>query len=175
MNDKRLSKALSGYLRHWAKDEGLPIDSDGWVSISELVEAIDGNISRADIKQVVSNDSKGRYEIRDNKVRAVYGHSIEDVVITNENTENIPDTLYHGTISKNVESILIEGVQPMNRNTVQLSDSIKTAEIVASRHGHDTAVLEIAADRMLSHGREIADRNGTYVTEEVPPQYIHKL
>jgi putative RNA 2'-phosphotransferase len=175
MNEKRLSKALSGYLRHWANDEGLPIDSDGWVPISELIEAIDGNVSRADIEQIVSNDEKGRYEISDNKVRAVYGHSIEDVVITDGNRENIPDTLYHGTISKNVESILIEGIQPMNRNTVQLSDSIETAEIVASRHGRDTIVLRVAADRMLSDGRDIADRSGTYVTKEVPPQYVQKL
>lgn len=71
------------------------------------------------VAAVASMDSKGRYEVDGNYIRAVYGHSV-DVAIQSGDTapSAIPETLYHGTAEGNLDAILTDGLRPMSRQKV---------------------------------------------------------
>ena len=114
----RLEKHLSYLLRH-SKDE-IEIDKNGWVDIDEILEKV--NIPVDTLYAVVKNSSKKRFSINEDntKIRANQGHSIDVDVELREMTP--PKKLYHGTAKRFLESILKDGLLPMKRQHVHLSE-----------------------------------------------------
>ncbi|MDY6764693.1 MAG: RNA 2'-phosphotransferase [Halobacteria archaeon] len=174
---KRLSKFMSGCLRHFPHDAGLSMDEKGWVSYDELVSVVVEKYPWVDpehIEAVIETDPKGRFERDDRRVRASYGHSV-DVDLEKEETV-VPDKLYHGTDPENLDSIMEEGLLPMERQEVHLSETIDDALTVGSRHTHEPVVLEVDARGMSEDGWDIVKRGReTYTTDVVPPRYISIL
>lgn len=85
----------------------------------------------------------------------------------------MPDTLYHGTAPRNLESIRAEGLQPMSRQQVHLSGTRRTARAVGERHTAEPVVLAVDAATMLADGYRIAKPGReTYTTDVVPPTYL---
>ncbi|TYL40009.1 RNA 2'-phosphotransferase [Natronococcus pandeyae] len=181
---RRLSKFTSGALRHFPDDAGLELDDRGWTEYDALVDAVGRKYEWATgehVAAVIATDPKGRFErtrgdaagnrTDTDLVRAAYGHSVD---ISLEPTESpVPDELYHGTAPENVASILGEGLQPMSRQHVHLSESREEARRVANRHTGDPVILIIDAAGMLADGNRIAKRGTeTYTTDRVPPEYI---
>ena len=175
---RQLSKYMSGALRHFPDDAGLPLDGAGWTPRPELVDAVESKYGWADretVDAVVATDPKGRFE-RDpgsdgDRVRAAYGHSV-DVTIEAEGGP-VPETLYHGTAPRNVDAIMAEGLRPMGRQRVHLSADVEAATEVGSRHADDPVVLAVDAASMARDGHDIAKRGeATYTTEHVPPAYL---
>ncbi|MEY7851932.1 RNA 2'-phosphotransferase [Natrarchaeobius sp. A-rgal3] len=178
---RRLSKFTSGALRHFPDDAGLELDERGWTGYDDLVSAIDRTYDWASarhLEAVIETDPKGRFEWtgngadgeteRNDRVRAAYGHSVD---VSLEPTDApVPDELYHGTDSGNLESIRTEGLRPMSRQHVHLSASPEAAREVGRRHASDTVVLVVDAARMLADGHRITKRGReTYTTDAVPP------
>lgn len=171
---------LSGFatwaLRHAPDEAGINVDSHGWADVHELVDAAREDHEWATVEllaAVVSVNSKGRFEVDGNRIRAVYGHSI-DVTVQDTGDSDIPKTLYHGTPTDNLSQIMSDGLKPMNRNEVHLTDSLETARDVGERHSEDIAVLEVDADN-LSERFDIEKRgNDTYTVDEVPTAFISK-
>ena len=80
----KLSKLISGPLRHFSHEAGLLPDKEGWVHIKDLVGGIKEKwrnkesyawATEEHIKAVALLDPKGRFQIKGKKIRAVYGHS----------------------------------------------------------------------------------------------------
>ena len=170
----RLSKFLSGALRHFPSDAGLSLDEAGWTPYGDLLDAATGKYDWADeesVAVVVATDPKGRFERDGDRVRAAYGHSAD---VSLEPTDApVPDVLYHGTAPENVESILGEGLRPMGRQKVHLSASPASAREVGERHAADPTILRVDAAAMLSDGRRVTKRGrDTYTTDRVPPEYL---
>ncbi|MFC6723186.1 RNA 2'-phosphotransferase, partial [Halobium palmae] len=98
---ERLSKFLSGALRHFPDDAGLTLDGAGWAGFDALVDAASEKYDWADelsVEGVVDADPKGRFERRDDRIRAAYGHSVNvDIDVDTESAADAPDRLYHGT------------------------------------------------------------------------------
>lgn len=171
----RISKFLSFVLRHQPEAIDLELDSGGWARIDDLIEKT-GNSRRpltdALIREVVEKDDKQRYALSDDgqKVRARYGHSIEiDLEI---DPVEPPEILYHGTASRNLGPIHMNGIVRGGRQYVHLSPDIETATEVGRRHGNPV-VLEIMAREMHDDGtRFFLTENGIWLTDEVPPKYI---
>ncbi|MDS0259691.1 RNA 2'-phosphotransferase [Haloarcula sp. S1CR25-12] len=179
---RQLSKFVSGALRHFPDDAGLELDDAGWTPLPDLVDAVESKYhwpDRETVEAVLATDPKGRFE-RDpgfgtapDRVRAAYGHSVE--VDIEDDGGPVPETLYHGTAPRNVESITDEGLRPMSRQRVHLSASVETATDVGNRHAEDPVVLEVDAGAMERDGHDIAHRGeATYTTECVPPQYLSR-
>lgn len=62
--DIKLSKLLSWLLRHGAINEKLPINSDGYIDVNELLKYPKLNdYTIKDIKRIVNNDEKKRYSL----------------------------------------------------------------------------------------------------------------
>ncbi|AZH25798.1 RNA 2'-phosphotransferase [Haloplanus aerogenes] len=188
----RLSKFLSGALRHFPDDVGLSLDDRGWVAWADLVTVATDRYPWADeaaVAGVVATDPKGRFE-RDSeerrssgnrpeagdsdadtdRVRAAYGHS---VAVDLEPTDApVPDELYHGTTPDNVDAIRSEGLKPMSRQQVHLSASVEDAHAVGRRHAADPVVFEVDAAALLGEYRITKRGNETYTVDRVPPSYL---
>ena len=76
-----LSRVLSHALRHDPGHYGLELDPEGWVGLREVVAALRSRpgwepVGVADIEETLAAASKQRHEIRDGRIRAIYGHSL---------------------------------------------------------------------------------------------------
>ena len=197
----RLSKFVSGALRHFPDDAGLSLDEAGWTDRGELVAAVERKYDWADARHldaVVAADPKGRFETRGDGVRAAYGHSVDvdlDGGAPGANApgddadgtgaagggtpdadgdgDEVPDALYHGTDPANFDAILSEGLKPMGRQEVHLSATVADAREVGRRHAADPAVLTVDAAAMRDDGRRVSRRGeATYTADAVPPRYL---
>ena len=76
-NIKKISKFLSLLLRHKPQTIGLKLDANGWADIDEIIEKSKNiRLNRALIDEVVAQNDKQRFIIKDNRIRANQGHSI---------------------------------------------------------------------------------------------------
>ncbi len=173
MNLIKISKFLSLVLRHKPETIGISLDDEGWVDIEELLHACKKHgkkLSREELDLVVETNDKKRFAIRDGRIRANQGHSIN--VELNLKSLRPPDKLYHGTADKFMESIRHKGLLKQNRQYVHLSTEPATALNVGRRHGQP-AVLTVLADQMYEDGYEFfLSENGVWLTDHVPWSYI---
>ena len=185
---RRLSKFMSGALRHFPDDVGLDVDDRGWTAYDALVAAVDQQYDWATadhVAAVIATDPNGRFERTagtdasdadpgHDRVRAAYGHSINvDLAPTDS---PVPDELYHGTAPGNLDSIRTEGLRPMSRQQVHLSGSHEEALRVGRRYTADPIVLIVDTAGMLADGHRITKRGvDTYTTDRVPPAYLSSL
>ena len=124
LDRERLVSTMAFALRHDPAHFELALDDEGWTSFENLVIAIrferyewacvNESIVRAAIADM------DRFEIRDGKIRAVYGHSVELTKLPP--IETPPAILFHGTSADNVPSILERGILRMRRRFVHLSN-----------------------------------------------------
>ena len=169
----RTSKFLSYILRHKPESIGLSLDAEGWVDIDQLLLACrqsGRDLSFEQLLDIVENNDKQRFVIREGLIRANQGHSVS--ISLNLEELSPPDTLYHGTTTKTLDSIKGAGLLKMNRQHVHLSPDINTARKVGRRHGKPV-VLAVAAGRMNQEGFSFyLSENGVWLTDAVPWKYL---
>ena len=164
-NQVQESKRLAYLLRNSC----LP-NHNGWVSISVLIQEY--NFTAHELERIVFEDAKGRSEFSDDvlAVRALYGHSID--VDLELNPSLPPAILYHGTAVKYLERILKEGLKPLKRNYVHLSETTDMAQQVGARHGVPI-VLSVDAKSMVEDGYKFYKaQRGVWLVDCVPSKYI---
>ncbi len=175
-----LSHLMSALLRHIPHEAGLRLDEEGFVNIDELVKGIRERwrnrhlyqwVTRDHVIAVAMLDPRGRFEIRDNKIRATYGHSIP-VKIRYEEDRTVK-VLYHGTVRRNLQSIMEKGLVPGRRLFVHLTTRPDIAKEIGARHGADVVVLKIDADCVRKRGYKIYRASPViYLAKYVPPECI---
>jgi putative RNA 2'-phosphotransferase len=83
-----------------------------------------------------------------------------------------PETLYHGTASRFLDSIRAQGLRPGRRHHVHLSVDEATAVNVGQRHGKPV-IIEVRAGEMHRAGREFfLSENGVWLTGEIAPEFL---
>lgn len=171
-----VSKFLSYILRHQPEAIGLELDSEGWASIDALIAGAAGqgqHLDRQLIEAVVETSDKKRFALSADglRIRAVQGHSTAKVDIA-FSEKRPPDTLYHGTASRFLASILADGLTAQSRQYVHLSADRQVAIQVGQRYG-TPVVLEINALAMFEQGHQFfqAD-NGVWLTRQVAVEFI---
>ncbi len=177
VNYTQLSKEISYALRHAPWEYELELDSEGYVPVSQLLDAINSgkNYSRpiiaSDLTRIINTFDKKRFEIKGDNIRALYGHTIPMHIYKAPIAP--PDVLYHGTTHKAVDVILIEGLKPMRRQYVHLSVDIDTAVRVGSRRDSSPVILKIDAKKASSSGIVFYEGNDKVVLADfVPSEYI---
>jgi putative RNA 2'-phosphotransferase len=173
---RQLSGFMSGALRHFPSDVGLDLANEGWTRFDDFVAAVERKYQWAGhdaVEGIIVTDPKGRFERDNNRVRAVYGHSVDVHIDTDDGP--VPDTLYHGTAPRNLDAIREEGLRPMSRQQVHLSESLEEAETVGQRYTSDPVVLAVDVATMKDDDFRIEKRGeSTYTTDSVPPRYLHR-
>jgi putative RNA 2'-phosphotransferase len=174
-NNKKISKFLSLVLRHKPETIGLVLDDNGWAETQELLERLGKNNRKIDLKtleEVVANNDKKRFAFNADKtkIRASQGHSIE--VKLGYVPVEPPETLFHGTATRFLDSIQKQGLLKRNRHQVHLSQNVETASNVGSRHGK-VIVLKVKALEMYKAGFEFfISENKVWLTDHVPVEYL---
>ena len=77
---ERITRSLAFMLRHQPEAFDLEVDAFGWADLDEVVRALNERlgepVDRDDVFDAVEAGDRVRYEIRAQRVRALYGHSI---------------------------------------------------------------------------------------------------
>jgi len=135
---REISQSLSMLLRHTARDNGVPIDLQGWVALDHALEFINkvddddpwegGPVTADDIRAVVSDSDKQRFDIFEGEpvmIRASQGHSIKGVDPDLEPVclETIPLAV-HGTYEKAWQIIKQEGLNKMGLNLIHFAKDL---------------------------------------------------
>ncbi len=173
----KLSKTISHALRHQPWLYELELDDEGWVPLSHLQESLrcdnEGwkTITEDDIEKMIRASSKRRHEIRDGRIRAIYGHSIPSKLKRVAATP--PEILLHGTSPAVVDVIKTEGLQPMNRQNVHLSIDEATALEVGKRKSKEPVLLRVRSLEASENGVAFYEGNEkVWLADDIPPQFI---
>ena len=173
MDNITTSKRLSYWLRHHPEMIGIELDSEGWTDLGILIQKANEHgfpFTLELITETARTSDKQRFAIKDGKIRANQGHSVDvDIQFTKAMP---PDILYHGTALKVIDKILKEGLDKMKRHHVHLSDNKETARKVGQRHGK-AVVLQVDANEMVKDGIEFyKSENNVWLVDSVHRRYL---
>ena len=172
-----LSKTLGHALRHAPWEYELEMSEEGWVYLEHLIASLRlrpqwALLDRAVIEKTIAAVSQGRYEIKDNLIRAHYGHAEIVPKIVKEKGEP-PTILYHGTDESMLPSILQSGLQKGLRQYVHLSSTPEKALQIASRKGNKPVLLVISTEDLLKRGYSFYHGNEeVWLVDEVPADLV---
>lgn len=164
-------------LRHHPDEFGLTFDQEGWVSTDDLLAALRRRRSEwrqlqlSDLQAVIAQSEKKRYEIQDGKIRAYYGHSVAQKV---EREHSVPPSaLYHGTTPHAYKKIQKDGLKPMGRQYVHLSEDQETARQVALRRTDRPVILQVMARDASDAGIHFYSGNDkVWLADPILPAFI---
>ncbi len=176
LNDEqteRLGRFISGALRHFPDDLGLAMNQHGWVDVDVLCDVMSTRYKWANKEKlfsIIDSDEKGRYEVKGNKIRARYGHSVDVELDFPKNT--LPE-LYYGASREEVDILLEKGIKPIKQRYVHLSTTSEKAKEVASIHTEDPVLLVINAEEAQKDGITMLSATENIVlSEEIPAKYL---
>ena len=112
--------------------------------------------------------------MKNGKIRAFYGHSVPIKILKEEKIP--PDILYHGTARRFLESIRENGLLPLSRQYIHLSQDIETAENVGKRHDNKPCILIIDAKKAWDDGIKFYLGNErVWLADKIPIGYIKAM
>lgn len=177
LNLQDLSRAMSHALRHQPWLYELELDDEGWTTVSSLLSALQqkrskwARITSEDFHSVLRHSAKRRFEINDDKIRALYGHSVPQRLKKRISTP--PEFLFHGTDPAVLPRIMEFGLQPMNRQYVHLSTDTTTALEVGRRKSDKPTILEVNALEAHKTGVRFCEGNEiVWLADQVPVSFI---
>lgn len=162
----KISKFLSWLLRHGINDRKLDMDSEGFVSLDDVMKQSEmTEISIEDIQHVVDTNDKKRFTIEERTngeykkiyIRANQGHSkdIGDKI----NDENLLTLIkeplalcIHGTDMKSYHSIKKMGISPMKRKHIHFALSIGD-DVISGIRGSAKVLIYIDMDKAMKCGK----------------------
>ncbi len=166
-----VSKYMSYLLRH--EPENLEMDRQGFVGLEEFVRKIRERfqVDQRFIWDIVEKSGRKRFEIINNRIRALYGHTIT-VELAFEEDRTIR-TLYHGTSPDAASRILKMGLKSMKRRWVHLSPTIEIAREIGLRKTRKPVILKIDADAARKNGVEFYRASDkVYLCRDLSPEHI---
>jgi putative RNA 2'-phosphotransferase len=183
MNDRELDhlgRVMTGILRHFPDRYHLEIDEHGWIPIAQIVRAISQQhrayhwLRVHHLVAIAESDPKGRYEVKDDRIRATYGHTVE--ISLDLPTENVPDQLFFPVTNEEATIVLEVGLKPSDRKKVHLSKTAEDARAAGAVRTPEPVILEIDARRARDAGLVIMQAGKTvYLTDQVPAEYLKRL
>ena len=177
MTQTQLSKTISHALRHQPEDYGIILDKDGWVEFGTLKKGIlknnpdfeDFNLDT--VRQILEQSDKKRFEIEGQKIRSLYGHSIDEKIVYAEAIP--PKILYHATSPESLEAILKEGLKPGPRQYVHLSSDSELSLQAAKRKTKNPVLLKIDTAKALENGVKFFNPEGSvWLAESIDQNYL---
>ncbi len=172
----RLSRFLALVLRHRAYQFDLEMDDEGFVPLEPLIEVIHTRdnldaVARMDLEELAAAGPRKRFEIRDDRIRATYGHSFHKPI--RYRREEPPENLYLGVPKSHLQQIRVSGLHPEDRQYVHLSESEEEARDVGLRKADDTSVVTVRAREAAENGIEFFHpTDGLFLASQVPARYL---
>ncbi len=183
MNDyetKKLSSILVGILRHFPQQFNIELDRHGWGDIEEIAKAISVKIEKfywvrkRHIVAIALTDEKGRYEVKEGKIRATYAHTI-DVDLSDLPKADI-DILYYPVTQEELDIVMEQGIFPTDRSKVHLSATLEKATEAGKVRDENPVILKINAKKAMEDGVDIRKATkDVYVADKIEAEYITKI
>jgi putative RNA 2'-phosphotransferase len=171
---ERLGRFISGLLRHFPDRFDLQMDKNGWVNFESLVRVVRRKYKWANkwiVKALIYSDEKKRYELREDKIRARYGHSVK--VKLDDMPEAEESILYYGTSEEEAQRLLEIGIKPVNQTFVHLSTTVEKSEEVAKLRTDNPIILVVDAKKIKEMGIRVIKANDLIaLVEQVPAECI---
>ena len=170
---ERLSRLMAFHLRH---DPAVERSTDGFVSVEKLTDIIRRKVHWVKphhIREVAVFDTRSRYELKGELIRARYGHSVD---VKLDLPEADLDVLYYAAVPAASAQILSEGLKPVDRKMVHLSATIDNALEVGRSHVENPVMFAVDAQLAKKMGVRIfraSDR--VYLAQSIPRECIKPL
>jgi len=170
---ERITRSLAYMLRHQPEKFDLELDPYGWAGLDAVVRALNEKlgepISADDVREAIVSGDRPRYELSDDRVRALYGHSIEVLL---GDPSKPPEFLYVGVAKNDADRALRFGLRGGRRRFLHLARSVDEAREAGKRTGPHYAVLTVFALDAWEEGVNFYDRTALFLAEEIPTQFI---
>ncbi len=170
---EQLGRLVAGALRHFPEDLGLEMDSNGWVDLTKLIEVVHKRHNWANrelLTALVETDPKHRYEIRNDRIRARYGHSVN---VKLDHQENKLPKLYYGASEEEADRILEIGLKPASQRYVHLSTTPEKAwKVAAFRTGNPKVIKADASAAQLAGVKMMTVNDDIVISEMIPPEFL---
>ena len=170
---ERISRFLSFLLRHQPREYPLSFDRRGFVAWGDLVYITRerfADVTEEEIRRVVEESDKQRFELKEGKVRATYGHSFP--VDFDLEAAEPPAELYTGAARDLAQSLVRGGLKPRDRRYVHLSASVEEAQAVGQRHDPAPAIIVVDARTAHAEGIRFYQSGPLFLVENVPAKYL---
>jgi len=182
LNDRELDhlgRILTGILRHFPDRYGLQVDPHGWIELAAIARAVSQRhpvyrwLRPQHLVAIAETDGKGRYEVRDDRIRATYGHTLE--IDLDLPTEDIPEHLYYPVTVDEAAIVLEVGLRPSDRRKVHLSKTALDAVAAGKVRTPEPIVLEVDARRAQEEGIVIMRAGKTvYLVDRIPAELLRR-
>jgi putative RNA 2'-phosphotransferase len=171
-----LNKTLLHALRHDPAYYGISLDERGWIDIQALASALKQSpkwhkISGEDIRAITMRSDKQRFDIKDNMIRAAYGHSIP--VKPYDTVAVPPDMLFMAIDANEKEAAMRHGIRAAGRTYLHLSADRETARNIGRNKFESPLLLNIHAKNAAADGIPFYNAAGSiWLAEQIHPQYL---
>jgi len=183
LNDRELDhlgRVLTGILRHFPDRYGLSVDAHGWIELAAIARAIAQRhpvyrwLKPQHLIAIAETDAKGRYEVRDDRIRATYGHTLE--VDLDLPTDDIPEHLFYPVTAEEATIVLEVGLRPSDRRKVHLSKTALDAVAAGKVRTPEPIVLEVDATKAQRDGIVIMRAGKTvYLADRIPAELLRRI
>jgi putative RNA 2'-phosphotransferase len=173
---EQLGRLVAGCLRHFPGDLGLVMDGQGWVDLTSLGQVVASRhlwAGKELVIALVQSDSKQRYEIAGDRVRARYGHSVD---VELDHPENKLPRLYYGASEEEADRILEIGIKPASQRYVHLSTTAEKAWHVATfRTGNPRVIQAEAAAAQQAGVKMMTVNDDIVISDMIPARFLSIL
>jgi putative RNA 2'-phosphotransferase len=172
-----LSRTMSHALRHEPWLYELELDGEGWTPVEALLATLRSeqaewnDLEAGDLAEVIRTSAKSRHEMKDGRIRALYGHSVPGKL--SRIASPPPERLFHGTSPQTLDAIRASGLLPMARQYVHLSNNREDAIAVGRRKHPQPVLLSVKAAEAAAAGVAFyAGNDKVWLADRVPPHFI---
>jgi len=173
---ERLTRSLAYMLRHQPEEFDLVLDKHGWGNLGDVVQALgdrlDESVEEEDVNEALAGADRVRYEIKDGRIRALYGHSIE---VDPGEPDEPPDELFATVRGRDVPNVERDGLKSVRRSHLHLSLTEDEGREVGRRLDRRYAVIRVLAGDAWEDGIDFYDRGAIFLSEEIPIEFIDEI
>lgn len=170
---ERITRSLAYMLRHQPEQFDLELDEFGYAPIDDVVHALNERLGEPvevdDVRTAVESGDRVRYELKDDAIRALYGHSID---VKAGEPSKPPELLFVGVSRADAERALRHGLRAGRRRYLHLALSADDALETARRTADDFAILTVHALDAWEEGINFYDRVALFLSDPIPTQYL---
>ena len=168
-------------LRHNCRINELNHDFFGLIPLESLINILRkrfelrvvGNTDTMIQAQLSQLEIREQIEFRCDKVRALYGHSLSNVIVGALACP--PPSLFHTTAKRHLEAILQNGLRKRSRSYIHLTSRLSYATDIAlsASLNHDPILLEVDTQKCLDAEASFRKPNShVWLTNRVPSAAI---
>jgi len=179
-NNKRKVDNLSRLMRYILEtrpDEfGLVPEKEGYISLKELLKAIDEEsnmayVRESHIREVLLNNRDGSFEINEEKIRSIKRNFT--LIDKDQDRVHPPKMLYKGIKRKTYPFILKSGLLPGSKEHIVMTKDKDLAIRIAHRLDQKPIILEIKAGVAAENGIPFfLFGDSIYLADKIPVQFI---